>query len=418
MLDLLLNRDNPRHTQKENQADVIEYLLKDEEVYNLARHMSAHGINPLEVVAVFPDANGNFVVAEGNRRVCAAQLLTDPDKAPESARARFRALSAKSRDVSEINIARFSNYETAQPWLQVLHDGEQDGVGRKRWKPEQKARATLNKSTDALAVALLDYGESTGILDEHSRKTVRVSTATRYLANPAVRRAMGIVSTATSGKIETDVPSHLFERVVARFFADIASGKLNSRSVTKDWVAYAEEIDRDLETSKNRIKPDSALPANGGGATPSRSAARKVKIDIPKTHIIIHSNEVAKSLNDLGSTKLSSLYRSLTTIKLDDHPALITTGAWMFIEILTALHGKINTDFPSYVNGRMNAWNTNKDTKRDIGLSLNYISSHGNAEKHSATFTAVDARNLAVHFQVLESTLIRLIKECAERVGK
>ncbi|MGK6317942.1 hypothetical protein [Sphingomonas sp. DT-204] len=78
VLDLLLNRDNPRHVSKENQEQVIEYLLADEEVYNLARHMSQNGINPLEVVAVFPDEDGNLIVAEGNRRICAAQLLTDP----------------------------------------------------------------------------------------------------------------------------------------------------------------------------------------------------------------------------------------------------------------------------------------------------------------------------------------------------
>jgi hypothetical protein len=48
-----------------------------------------------------------IVVAEGNRRVCAAQLLTDPQKAPESARARFKALAAKARDVSRFNVAEF-----------------------------------------------------------------------------------------------------------------------------------------------------------------------------------------------------------------------------------------------------------------------------------------------------------------------
>lgn len=80
VLDLLLNRENPRHVRKESQEDVIDYLLADEEVYNLARHMSQNGINPLEVVAVFPDEDGNLIIAEGNRRVCAAQLLTDPKR--------------------------------------------------------------------------------------------------------------------------------------------------------------------------------------------------------------------------------------------------------------------------------------------------------------------------------------------------
>ena len=244
VLDLLLNRENPRHVPKDNQPEVIECLLADEEVINLARHMSVHGINPLEVVAVFPDEDGSLIVAEGNRRICAAQLLTDPKKAPDSARARFKALAEKSRDVSQVNIALFPDYGTAQPWLQVLHDGEQDGVGRRRWKPAQKARATTSKSTDALAVALLDYAEENGIIDGAERTNIRVSTATRYLANPAVRHSMGLLSMATSDKIviDTAIGVDTFAEILASFFGRIRSGKLHSRSTTKDWLEYADDV--------------------------------------------------------------------------------------------------------------------------------------------------------------------------------
>jgi hypothetical protein len=85
----------------------------------------------------------------------------------------------------------------------------------------------------------------------------------------------------------------------------------------------------------------------------------------------------------------------------------------MFLESLTALHGRSSgTSFESYIHGRINSWGWDKDVKKEIGLSVKYIADHGNAEKHSAVFTTLDARNLKTHFQVLNETITRLVQEC------
>lgn len=414
VLDLLLNRENPRHVSKDNQSDIIEYLLRDEEVYNLARHMSQNGINPLEVVAVFADEDGNLVVAEGNRRICAAQLLTDPEKAPESSRARFRKLSARSRDVSQVTIAEFEEYGDAQPWLQVLHDGEQDGVGRKRWKPEQKARATTSKSTDALAVALLDYAEQQGIISKEIRQGLRVSTATRYLANPEVRRAMGLSSMATSDHIEITTSTERFAKVLVHFFDGIRAGQLTSRSKTNEWLAYASELEAAVPFEPG---PRDAKARVGTGSIKKPlkkiSKGSKVRIVTPEIRFIGHSSRVAELLNELHSFKLSSLYKSLTSISLQEHPVLVTTGAWVFLECLTTLHGKTGgTEFVGYINGKTGSWHIDRERSKDCKLSLDYISGHGNAQKHSAVFTAIDAANLHNHMEVLDIVLVKLLEDC------
>jgi hypothetical protein len=423
VLDLLLNRENPRHVSKDNQPEVIEYLLNDEEVVNLARHMSVHGINPLEVVAVFPDEDGNLIVAEGNRRICAAQLLTDPKKAPESARPRFKALAEKSRDVSQVNIAFFPDYATAQPWLQVLHDGEQDGVGRRRWKPAQKARATTSKSTDALAVALLGYAEENGIINDVERDAIRVSTATRYLANPPVRQAMGLLSMATSDKVVIDggMGVDVFADILRNFFAGIRSGALHSRSVSKDWLEYADQLTTAFPRTGGATtsEPIEIAPSFDETADPPKAARpTKARIMPPETRFIARSAPVIAGLNKLGSFKLSSLYNSLTAIRLDEHPALLTTGAWVFLETLSAAHGQTSGDFVAYLSPQLGRLVTSKNAIKECRLSLAYISSHGNAQKHSPTFTAVDARNLTNHFQVLEPMFIGLINETIAAKGR
>lgn len=418
VLDLLLYRDNPRHVSKRNQQEVIDYLVSNEEVYNLARHISQSGVNPLEFIAVFPDGDGNLVVAEGNRRVCAAQLLTDPAKAPESVRARFKALAGNSRDVSEINVVEFDDYATAQPWLQVLHDGEQDGVGRRRWKPEQKARSTTNKSTDALAIALLDYAVQHGIISATERSSIQVSTATRYLANPSVREAMGIASTATSSTISIFTDEARFAKVLADFFDGIRGGtngqkRLHSRSVTKEWVEYAKHLKDTFGTADASATPAPVAQATKAKPATAKTAKAKIKIASPETRFIVQSNCVITALNDLESPKLSSLYRSLISIQLDEHPALMTTGAWVFVETLTALHGrKSDTNFVAYLHPKLGAMGIDKNEGKGCRLSLEYISHHGDAEKHSATFTAHDARNLNNHFATLEPVFVALLNEC------
>lgn len=417
VLKLLLNRENPRHTPKENQAEIIEHLVNGEEVYNLARHLSQNGFNPLEVTAVFRDDDGNLVVAEGNRRICAAQLINDPNKAPAAARTKFRTLAADARaDVAKVMIREFPDYETARPWLQVLHDGEQDGVGRRQWSPTQKSRATMRKSTDALAVALLDYAEAIDWIRPEERQSILLSTVTRYLANPEVRAALGLASTATSSEIEAYGEKSRFETATRRFLGDIQSGRLSSRSKGDDWRSYAKALEKEHGTVASSGLPwRPTVPGGKAVADKAKPAAHrpaKARLATQDTSKITLSRNLADALNALGSHKLSSLYRSLTTLQLDEHPALLTIGAWVFLETLTARHGRPDgTKFAAYLNnkiasayGRL-AWKSKR-------IALEYIEDHGNVEKHDPSFSSVDARNLYNHFLTLDDLLVRLVSEC------
>ena len=73
---IFLDQDNPRHKPYDTQSEVIEYLCTHESILSLARDIVAHGLNPIEQFALIPDDNAGddastFVVAEGNRRICA-----------------------------------------------------------------------------------------------------------------------------------------------------------------------------------------------------------------------------------------------------------------------------------------------------------------------------------------------------------
>lgn len=413
-LDILLNRENPRHEPKRNQEDIIEYLLADEQVYNLARHISVNGLNPLELIAVFRDADGNLIAAEGNRRVCALQLLNDPERAPSDQRPRFKRLSANGNFPEKLLVAKFDNYEEARPWLQVLHDGEQDGIGRRQWRAEQKARNTEKASRHTLTLRLIDYALNNGLLKREDKANLDLTTMTRYLENPQVREAMGIITKSKDPDVHITLPEATFNKIIVKFLGDADRGRIHSRSTSSDWRAYANEIESQMKTA-GLAGPGRPLgehpPAQT--ATATKQPTKRASLRRQNNDRIQSSDATVQQLNRLNSLKLISIYRSLTSLSLTDHPALLTAGAWVFLESLTALHGRPSTsNFEAYIQGRVNSWGFGKDKRREINLSLRYISENGNAEKHSAVFTSADAKNLRMHFLVLEDAIARLVEEC------
>jgi hypothetical protein len=153
---IFLDLKNPRHKPYENESEVIEYLCREEYVYALAKDIAQVGLNPLELFAVIPLAsNGrrsakSYVVAEGNRRMCALKLLHDPELAPANLRKDFTKLAEKAPDFDEVLGVVFNDKAKSDIWLERIHNGPQGGIGRRTWNPDQKTRHFGDKKNVAL----------------------------------------------------------------------------------------------------------------------------------------------------------------------------------------------------------------------------------------------------------------------------
>ena len=99
VLDLLLDVKNPRFASSTlvdnasrvpGQNDVIKHLLKYADIitlaYNIERTRYLHGS---EMVTCYADQDGNLIVAEGNRRICACKLLLNRDLIPDEYKESF-----------------------------------------------------------------------------------------------------------------------------------------------------------------------------------------------------------------------------------------------------------------------------------------------------------------------------------------
>jgi hypothetical protein len=142
-------------------------LCDKEDVYSLARDIVKLGMNPLELCGVIPadkkKTGGTFFVAEGNRRICALKLLSDPELAPPKYRKQFAKLAEGWTPAKTVTAVKFEDIETIRIWLDRIHNGPQGGIGRRQWNAEQKARFDGGNKNKA-SQALLDYAEQEGMI--------------------------------------------------------------------------------------------------------------------------------------------------------------------------------------------------------------------------------------------------------------
>jgi hypothetical protein len=409
---IFLDLENPRHKPYKSEEEVIEYLCRYESVYALAKDMSEIGLNPLESFALISlDINKKitkttpFVVAEGNRRMCAIKLLNDPDLAPTKLRKDFLKLAEDSvHTFSAVPAIIFKDGTEVDVWLERIHGGPQGGIGRKPWNAEQKTRH-LGDRKNALAQSILDYSEQSGYISSEERKG-KLTTAQRYLGNSVLREAIGIDSDIP-GTISRTRPSEDVALLLKSFMRDLVDGTVHSRSTSDDIKNYA----RDLSSSKNISGTRVAAVSLG---PPSSAKKRKPTPKEPRRpKSISYEQDIAQELKNLGNYKLQNLYFSICEVGLEKHTPLVSVGAWSFMETLTARCGRVAaTDFVSFLShDRLNSLGfTAKDHRKTLIQAIHHISEYGNTTKHSDTAANFNGMQLANDMDTLKDLIVSLIK--------
>jgi hypothetical protein len=408
---IFLDLENPRHDPYENEEQVIDYLCRYENIFPLAKDIVQHGLNPLELLAIIPDEGSeggkggkpSFVVAEGNRRLCALKLLDDPERAPAKQRKAFEALSNSWVSVSELICMIFPDRESVRMWLGRIHEGEQGGVGRKKWNADQTARHS-GDSKNKVALAVLDYAEAKGFITPEARKG-KLTTVQRYLVSPLVREAMGIDSSNLSD-VSRNRSKADFDLILQKFLADLESGYVNSRKNKDQHTAYARELGAMQGQSHERTEPVSLAVA---ASTAKKGAKAKPKKRKLRT-VLPYEPEVMKALECLKGDKLPSLYNSICSVSLESHTPLVAIGVWAFVESLSARAGRKNdTPFPAfYSKNRLETYGLAKGKgDKAINEALRKVSASGDVTKHDAGAALFDGQQLINDMETLKDLILR-----------
>ena len=340
---MLMDSENPRHEPIVNEPEIIAWLVKHESVYPLAKKIVELGdLSPLESVGVFPHKTkrGYFVVAEGNRRVCALTLLKDPSKAPTAAwRKKFIELKAAAAQPlpERIEVAKFDSEEASLPWKTLRHSGEQGGAGTRKWKNPQITR-NLKKvgqfAADTAAHDLLDYAESAGIINKEQREQISTTTITRHISNPVMRSALGL---ASAREFAIQAPQDQVDKALGVFLRDAVSrsGKeapINSRNKKPAIDAYAAKLRADGHAVTSRLTaPITPAPSKAKRARNNRSPNDRSRV-VPREFAATIKNRTVKRL-----------YDELREIPIDGDPSFPFAANYLlraFIEHLSGAYAK------------------------------------------------------------------------------
>jgi len=293
---IYLDPENPRHETLPDQPSIIKHLVSKERVRALAKDIAeAGGTNPIELIALVqhPKVNSGYIVVEGNRRICALKLLQDPDKANiENDKRYFAGLAqGMSRPINKVDAMVFDSRDSAQRWFALRHEGEQGGIGTKAWDSDQKARFSLrtqSKNPNAQAFLILDYARRFQLLSAHEASKLNITTLTRYLSNPVMRHALGLVD---GNSLEIEVPDTEFERALTRFLRDalspVVSG-VSSRTSARQRKEYAQKLVSEgvaattFGGSRHVPRSGNDLP-NGPSLNPSQNYEPSLSLDTVHT---------------------------------------------------------------------------------------------------------------------------------------
>lgn len=148
--DLLLDVKNPRFAsstlvdhsnRKPKEVDIINHLLKYADIVQLAQSIErSHCLHGSELITCYTDDNGQLIVAEGNRRVCACKLLINPDLIPKEYKSIFPIATKETiLNIQSVTINLYPNKESVQSYLSDRHIS-----GVKKWSALEKNNYYMN----------------------------------------------------------------------------------------------------------------------------------------------------------------------------------------------------------------------------------------------------------------------------------
>ena len=270
--DLRLDGLNPRLEPTTGEREIVAALIEEQgdKLLNLADDIATHGLSPIDGVLVIAGPRSSYIVVEGNRRVAALKLLSNPSLTDRPAYAdRFRAIAKGRNTPTSVPVILSPSRADAKHWQDLRHAGEMDGRGTVRWNAEAVHRFRRTPGNDAdqgirYAEAIRKAFPANARLQEDLRtvRRERITTLGRLAKDPTYRDRAGIE--ITDAGLVVHHPEEAIERGIARVLRDLATTHGVTEMKTKPMRrAYLASIAADLpdETTYSAVGKTMASPA-------------------------------------------------------------------------------------------------------------------------------------------------------------
>lgn len=276
---------NPRIKPEDNQTEAMRSLLaveKDgEKVYELARDICEAGmLDPGDRLFVTPIAESvdRYVVLEGNRRLTALRLLSQPgmldrdDIGMTSAmRNKFKRLQTEFKDSwpVEVDVVVFDSREAAKRFIRLRHTGENAGAGRSAWSSLQVARFDNTGLWQCLSYLRESRALDLAVINALDRSVFSITNFERVSGTLEFQERFGVSIGRTTFKITAD--QQRGTTALAKLASDVVSGRVDSRgefAEARHMTSYLNELERYVDEACRT--PESApADVDPGGSDPT-----------------------------------------------------------------------------------------------------------------------------------------------------
>lgn len=374
------------------------------------------------------DETTQFIVADGNRRVCALKLLHDPERAPTEIRSSISKMAEGQDIVEEIEVVVIPEEDKRRLWMSRAHDGAQDGRGRKQWGAQEKARFNSGNKPDrnTVALKLFDYAEKRGLMEPADRKG-SLSHMNRLISNRLVASELGLDRLKGDEELLRNRPANEFDAVLALILKEAKEKTLGSQAKAAAISKFGQELREIPGLSLKRIEPEPLYPADRnsneldsgdakspGSALSSKSTSRTANKK-KDSYLIKKQDRILSGFEELESNKFKHLYESICEIDCREHTLLIVVGAWSLIESLSNAVGKpkgasFKDFFSTGKRGRLAELGLHP-RQNAIHKALENIADYGNITKHDPRGASYNSDQLINDMATLTPLIVACTKE-------
>ena len=325
--NLKIAKDNPRFEPKKTEGQALEIMINSlgNKFINLAQDIFDKGLNPSKLPIIIPDEadNGKYIVCEGNRRVAALKLLSNPSlldslTISDKYMQKLKDLceNAKGKITDEIDCA-ISTQEDANYWVKLEHSGENRGVGVVKWN----GIATQRFRGNSPALQAIDLVKNTNYIDASTKaklSTVPITNIERVLGTTEARQILGV--DVKNKTLFLKPPEDKALLYLAALVSDVANGTKNVTDLDskQQRIEYANSI-----VSKPLSKP---LKISGINKTSSSADIARKTLVSSKLKLNISQERLAKIFYELQHMNLESyinacsvMFRVFIEMSVDDY---------------------------------------------------------------------------------------------------
>lgn len=342
---LALDTDNPRITHSQSQREALQKVIKDQKtkLIRLAESIVEHGLNPINRMMVLKvsDRPKRYIALEGNRRVTARMLLNNPTAmtdidAPGGMQRSFERLASKfAKSVIEpIKCYEVKSRDEGRYWIELQHNGEDEGRGIVAWKPVVSARFRNREPAIQALDMVMEHGDFSEDEIESIKSGFSLTTFRRLLENAKVQELVGL-------SIKDGILTHKIDpaeviKPLRKMVVDIHSKKVDSRTFNKsqqmvDYVSgfrRGDKADLAKTTAERPVEAIETREVTRAGRVEVASAIRRSPSPADRRTVVPKKCPV-----NVTDNRISAIYKELQTLKLDSARNAIAVLLRVFLEL-------------------------------------------------------------------------------------